>query len=292
VSFRPSFDSHLSLCTSALSGRMGFYLRSAEVKLTNCKAFFAGGVTGSDGHGFMMEGPSTLEESTNILSACAAQDNKAYGFLLRNRQRTIISGSASSNSVSSVGTYTGVGMLGIASLNIIDVVCTERVAAPNNSQQNALFIESGCSSNQIRLSHGATAGSAVGTAIKSGSDLTGGNSIYINGSGLGTRVIAGASGTVTTPDPYIAMVHQYTLTGNVTSIPNPANQHQGCELEVTLVQDGTGSRTATNAWGTQYRFAGAADPTLTTTANRRDTFRFRSNGTNWYEINRVTNVEA
>jgi len=181
-------------------------------------------------------------------------------------------------------------MKGVASLNIIDAVCTERVASPNNAQQNALYIESGCGGNQIRLSHGAASGSAVGPAIKATSDLSGGNSIYVNGSGLGDRSLAAQSGTVTTPDPYIGMVHEYNLTGNVTSIPNPANQHLGCEMELTFIQDATGSRTATG-WGTQYKWAAAA-PTLTITASRRDTFRFRSNGTNWYEVNRSVNVLA
>jgi len=204
-----------------------------------------------------------------------------------------VQGIASSNSFSSAGTYAGVKIDGCTN-GIFDFACTQRNAAGHNADQlNSLRVLSTaitCTGNQIRLTHGAAVGATVGTAVSSDSALGGGNSLFVNGSGLGTRTLAAQSGTVTHPDPYIAMTHEYSLTGNVTTIGAPANQHLGCELELTFIQDGTGSRTATG-WNATYKFAGSA-PTLTTTANRRDTFRFRSNGTNWYEVNRSTNVLA
>jgi hypothetical protein len=75
--------------------------------------------------------------------------------------------------------------------------------------------------------------------------------------------------------------------GNIT-IAAPLNPRPGLELDIEIVQDATGSRTVT--WNAAYHFAGAAAPTLTTTASRRDTFRFIYNGTSWNEISRTLNV--
>jgi len=75
--------------------------------------------------------------------------------------------------------------------------------------------------------------------------------------------------------------------GNIT-IAAPVNGRPGLVLDLTIVQDGTGSRTVT--WNAIYHFAGAASPTLTTTASRRDMFRFIFNGTSWNETSRTLNV--
>ena len=64
-------------------------------------------------------------------------------------------------------------------------------------------------------------------------------------------------------------------------------------LKIAVVQDGTGSRAITN-WPSTFRFNGAANPTLTTTANRQDWFHFVFDPTAalWFEENRDLNVPA
>ena len=74
--------------------------------------------------------------------------------------------------------------------------------------------------------------------------------------------------------------------GNIT-IAAPVNARRGHRLELSIVQDGVGSRTVT--WNAVFKFAGSAAPTLTTTASRRDTFRFVFNGTTWEEVSRALN---
>ncbi|MGA5426615.1 hypothetical protein ACPCVL_07425 [Streptomyces koyangensis] len=80
-----------------------------------------------------------------------------------------------------------------------------------------------------------------------------------------------------------------TLTGNVTSFPfsNPQSQRQ--EVEVHFLQDATGSRTLAGV-SSLIKWAGGTAPTLTTTASRRDIFRFRYVAGSYYEVSRSMNV--
>jgi hypothetical protein len=88
-------------------------------------------------------------------------------------------------------------------------------------------------------------------------------------------------------DASVGKVFQYTLGANVasSSISNPV---AGQRITIEWVQDGTGSRTY--VWPTNCKFAGAAAPTATTTANRRDSVSFRFDGTNWLETSRAVGV--
>jgi hypothetical protein len=71
------------------------------------------------------------------------------------------------------------------------------------------------------------------------------------------------SGATVTPD--FAASNNYTLTlGQNLSIANPTNLTAGQSGSIFLVQDGTGSRTA--SWGSYWDFAGGTAPVLTTTA--------------------------
>ena len=57
---------------------------------------------------------------------------------------------------------------------------------------------------------------------------------------------------------------------------------------ISIIQDGTGSRTL--SFNSNYKFAGGTAPTVTATASARDVFVFMSNGTNMFEIGRSQNV--
>ena len=59
---------------------------------------------------------------------------------------------------------------------------------------------------------------------------------------------------------------------------------------ITLIQDGTGSRTA--SWNSVFHFAGGSAPTLTTTASAVDIMVFRSNGTNMLEVGRQLDLKT
>ena len=78
-----------------------------------------------------------------------------------------------------------------------------------------------------------------------------------------------------------------TLTGN-TTFDAPTQMVDGAFYSLIIIQDGTGSRTA--SWNTVFKWAAATAPTLTTTASAKDIFVWRSDGTNMYEVGRQLNV--
>ena len=272
--FVPSYDTWITECTSDTAGRGGFFFGWSSTHAVACKAFYSGGNVAAEGWGFLFQGPTSIEEGTKIATALVAQDNKADGFYLRNAQRVVLQGMASSNGTGTIGAYTGVKIDGCTN-GIIDVACVERVASPNNAQQNALrLLSTAISTNgmQIRISHGATAGTTVGSAITSDSVLTGGNNISINGMG-GTTAPAYAA--TYTPDPYAATTHIIgALTGALT-INAPTNAHVGCPLTIILSQDTTGGRVVT--WNAIYTNA----PAFPTTRLQTVAYDFIYDGTNW-----------
>ena len=71
------------------------------------------------------------------------------------------------------------------------------------------------------------------------------------------------SGATVTPDFAASNNYSLTLDQNLT-IANPTNLTAGQSGSIFLVQDGTGSRTA--SWGSYWDFAGGVAPVLTTTA--------------------------
>ena len=82
-------------------------------------------------------------------------------------------------------------------------------------------------------------------------------------------------------------VAKVTLGGNRT-LNAPTNQQAGAFYSLTIIQDGTGSRTLT--FNTAYKFTGATAPTLTTTASAKDVIVFKSDGTNLLETGRSLNI--
>ena len=77
-----------------------------------------------------------------------------------------------------------------------------------------------------------------------------------------------------------------TLAGNRT-FNAPSNHVAGLVCVLTIVQDGSGSRTAD--YNSVFKFTGGSAPTLTTTAAARDILVFISDGTNLREIGRSLN---
>jgi len=82
-------------------------------------------------------------------------------------------------------------------------------------------------------------------------------------------------------------VAKVTLAGNRT-LNAPTNQQAGAFYSLAIIQDGTGSRTAT--FNSVYKFTGATAPTLTTTASAKDIIIFKSDGTNLLEVGRSLNI--
>ncbi len=291
--FRPSYDTWLENCTADTNGRAGFYVYSSSITGVNNKAFYNGGNVAAEGHGFFFEGPSAvLEEGTKVFAGCSSQDNKAHGVYIRNAQRVMWQGTCSTNSTSSAGTYVGVCIDG-ATNGVIDAVCTDRTQGTATQQSAVQYLETGgvVNSNMAgRIAHAVTSGtSGISTMVKSGSVFTGGGNGIVPVSWPGSAPLASPAGAGTvTPDLLAGKALRIQMpAGNIT-IAAPLNPFTDYEWEVTVIQDGVGSRTVT--WNGVFKFSGAVAPTLTLTASRRDNFRFRYDGTSWFEVSRDLNV--
>lgn len=117
-----------------------------------------------------------------------------------------------------------------------------------------------------------TAGGLTVTA--GGATITAGNLTMSGGQAIGKRVDNGNSGASKTIDFDTGNVQRLRLTANCAL--TFSNGRVGGMYFVELMQDGTGSRTVTHdanlVWGP------AGEPTLTTTANRKDILAVYYNG--------------
>lgn len=131
--------------------------------------------------------------------------------------------------------------------------------------------------------HSADATSVHGIAdtsvLATTTDLTG--KVSTTGGGREGLVAGGNSGAAATISLASGNVVAFTLTANCTfTFPTVVNDG-AYSFTLVLVQDGTGSRTAT--WPAAVKWPAASAPTLTTTASRRDvlTFVTYDGGTTW-----------
>ena len=88
-------------------------------------------------------------------------------------------------------------------------------------------------------------------------------------------------------DVAVAQVAKVTL-GASRTFGAPTNQVAGAFYGLLVIQDATGSRTG--SWNGAFKFPTAIAPTLTTTANAKDFFVFRSDGTNMYLVGKSMDV--
>lgn len=92
-----------------------------------------------------------------------------------------------------------------------------------------------------------------------------------------TEIDNGNSSTADTVDWGAGNKQKSTLTGDCTyTFTAPAGP---CNLLLRLIQDGTGSRTAT--WPASVKWPDGTAPTLTTTASAVDIVSFYYDGTNY-----------
>lgn len=149
--------------------------------------------------------------------------------------------------------------------NVPDTVRPQGGLAPQ-------YVLNGTDVDQVQFTNGSTVYSGVRER----------GAIY----GAVVSVSASASATPSL-DAKTANIWNISLTANITSttITNPKN---GQRLTINFTQDATGGRTY--VWPTNCKFAGAAAPTASTAAFRRDSVTFISDGTNWIESARAIGI--
>jgi hypothetical protein len=107
-------------------------------------------------------------------------------------------------------------------------------------------------------------------------------STIVVGATLSMHVTALTYASTITPNCALGNYFSVTLTGNST-LANPTNITAGTQYQFTITQDATGSRTL--AYGSVFKFANRAAPTLTTTASAVDVLTcFSPDGINLYSV--------
>lgn len=161
-----------------------------------------------------------------------------------------------------VGTYAGV-------LNQAITASTTKVLYLDGTASWALVVGS---------SYPATPHIRLATVVAGSSTIT---SITDNRQcfpSVGTTVTTDTDGATVTFDLSVSLTHLVVLGGNRTlAISNP---QAGGKFDVLLKQDATGSRTVT--WWSGISWGGGSAPTLTTTANKTDSFGFLCTGSGAY----------
>jgi hypothetical protein len=145
----------------------------------------------------------------------------------------------------------------------------------NASVSEIRFIETDGTNNNtaIALVTAPTAGTLIeGFRLHSNSNVGIGSTVptaklNVVGNAVGNIVGLGTTNATTTLDLSAGNNFSLTLVGNI-NIANPSNIVAGQSGFISIVQDGTGSRTV--GWGSYWDFPASTAPTLTTTANGVD----------------------
>jgi hypothetical protein len=102
-----------------------------------------------------------------------------------------------------------------------------------------------------------------------------GTETQVSGAGFQTLT----DGATINWDTALGKSAKVTLGGNRT-VAAPTNLVSGESYTLSVIQDGTGSRTLT--WNAVFKWPGGVAPVLTTTAAARDVFSFTADGSNLY----------
>lgn len=113
-------------------------------------------------------------------------------------------------------------------------------------------------------------------------DLGGQHKRYDTSSGNGAQTIDFNSSTSA------VVTRQFTASGGNATLTFSNAPKAGTLVIVTIIQDGTGSRTIT--WPASVKWPGGTAPTLTTTASKRDVFSFVWDGSNYYAVSQTLNL--
>lgn len=168
---------------------------------------------------------------------------------------------------------------------------TGAIQAPtqiNDSNSNEVLKFSSVASavNEVTVTNASTtnAPSITATGSDTNIDLSisakGSGKIKLNAYYQTALTYSPSGGGTATLDLATGNEHRITMpSGNITiALSNATN---GQKFIISVTQDGTGSRTVT--WFTTIKWAGGSAPTLTTTANKRDTFGFICTGSGTYD---------
>jgi len=152
-----------------------------------------------------------------------------------------------------------------------------------NARVNLLPSYTGNGSKALALNSGATDVEWVSVVTATGSATMTNKTIEAGTftNGYTEETVTANTSTAYTIDLANGSVQILTLTGNCTFTFPTATA--GKSLILLLLQDGTGSRTAT--WPSSVKWPSSTAPTITATASKGDKYVFTADGTYWWGSN-------
>jgi hypothetical protein len=301
----------MAAATTSVSG----YLTSTDWTTFNNKgsgsvtsvAALTLGTTGTDLTSTVATGTTTPVITLNVPTASASNrgvlssadwttfNNKGSG--------TVTSVTGTAPVVSSGGATPAISMAA-ATTSVSGYLTSTDWTTFNNKGSGSVTSASVVSANGFS---GTVATATTTPAITISTSITGvlkGNATAISAATAGTDYVAPGTATNFTVQQYFgtstltdgatiswaastAQVATVTIAGNRT-MAAPSGLVSGAFYALNVIQDSTGSRTMT--WNTVFKWTGGTAPTLSTAANAKDFFVFRSDGTNLYEQGRSLGV--
>jgi len=218
----------------------------------------------------------TLNAKTLITNTIGSEDSSAIEI----NDGLTVSGSFTANAIQT----NNISSSESSAIQINDAVNVSGALTANTLKTDSTATISGTLTANTIVTNDISSADSTAVQINDGVNISGtltANSTVTFNAGYVERINALTAGTTITINCALAPVHKVTLTTNtgfvITSLPT------GGSVTVIIVQDGTGSRTATfgTDTSTAVKFAGGT-PTLSTAASSIDIVTIFNDGTNYY----------
>jgi hypothetical protein len=286
-----SVDSVFDALEAGGCGAAGLVVRESNNRFANCKFFWSGRLTPSQGHGIWLAGPPIQEPELPapqnlVFVNCETQDNNGNGVYIFNChkvwiQNHISEGNNAGNSDPPTEQNGDAYRLDRASDVKIQGTAIGRTS--NVYQQKyAIHLENGVAGlRAVLISEHNEAGHIFGGYHWA-------TDIRINNYD-GNQVVPYAA--TYTPDPTLGRkILLGSLAGNITiTNPLPENYATGQELEIAIIQDSSPSTNFTVTWGNQFRLG---DFTATTGPNDLNVYTFHRHESAWILVSAMANVDG
>lgn len=163
-------------------------------------------------------------------------------------------------------------------------ICTGGTSLSTSGNVTIKFVVTfGSDTYVVNLS---ASGAVTFTSVTVSSTLSVGSTLSVTGTGYSTGITLTDASSIDW-DTNLGQTATVTLTDNRT-MNAPTNLKNGAYYGLAVYQDATGGRTL--SWNSVFKWQDATAPTLSSSADAKDFFTFRSDGTNLYEQGRSQGV--
>jgi hypothetical protein len=284
-----SVDSVFDALEAGGSGAAGLVVRDSNNRFSNCKFFYSGVATPTEGHGIWLAGPDPEEDpdapQNLVFVNCETQDNNCHGVYVFNCHKVWLQNHISEGNNAGhdgAGNHNG-DAYRIDHASDIKIQGTAIGRMDNDQHQKyAIRLENGVANLRAVLISQDNASGHIFNGYHYATD------IRINNYD-GNQDVAYTSSY--TPDPTLGRkIFLGPLAGDIT-IHSPAstNYAVGNELEIAIMEDDNIFSVDTVTWGSQFRLG---DFTPTHGANDVNVYTFRRLAEAWIQVSGMANING